>query len=91
MAVDMHGYGYRPAHGIESIRSSQELINTFVRIVAMGGNLLLNIGPNMYGTIEPIFQERLLDIGSFLKVNGDAIYKTTPWKHQNETDEAGIW
>lgn len=49
------------------------------------GNILINIGPTKEGTIIPIFQERLLDLGSWLKINGAAIYKTSPWKFQNDT------
>ncbi|KAL1456737.1 hypothetical protein WDU94_001441, partial [Cyamophila willieti] len=50
------------------------------------GNVLINIGPTKEGTIAPIFQERLRDIGTFLKINGEAVYGSQPWKTcQNET------
>ena len=51
-----------------------------VDLVSRGGNLLLDIGPDADGTIPVIMEERLIEIGDWLKVNGDAIYGTKPWK-----------
>jgi alpha-L-fucosidase len=51
-----------------------------VDTVSRGGNLLLDIGPGADGTIPVIMEERLREIGSWLKINGDAIYGTKPWK-----------
>merc|ERR1712045_568190 len=42
--------------------------------------------------ILPIFQERLLSVGDFLAINGEAIYKTRPCKEvQNETAIHGAY
>jgi len=46
--------------------------------VSRGGNLLLDIGPDADGTIPVIMEQRLAEIGSWLSVNGDAIYGTRP-------------
>ena len=56
--------------------TSKQLILELIDIVSRGGNLLLNIGPRSDGTIPVVMQERLLDIGKWLDVNGEAIYKT---------------
>jgi len=53
--------------------------------------LLINIGPTHEGTISPIFEERLRQMGQWLSTNGDAIYSSKPWRHQNDTTTQGVW
>jgi alpha-L-fucosidase len=55
------------------------------------GNLLMNIGPTADGVIRPIFEERLRDVGSWLQVNGEAIFGTRPWTLQNDTLTSNVW
>ena len=54
-------------------------------------NLLLNVGPMSDGTLDPLFEERLLELGAWLKINGEAIYNSIPWKFQNDTPAQDIW
>jgi alpha-L-fucosidase len=54
--------------------------------VSLGGNLLLDIGPAADGTIPVVMEERLLAIGKWLQVNGEAIYNTRKWAIYNETN-----
>ena len=73
-------YGYNRAERLEHYRSSRELIVMLADIVSRGGNLLLDIGPNGDGTIPVVMEQRLIEIGTWLKVNGEAIYGTKPAK-----------
>jgi alpha-L-fucosidase len=60
-----------------NFKSTTELIRTLIDVASKGGNFLLNVGPTPKGTIQPEFQERLLAIGEWLKVNGESIYGST--------------
>ena len=57
-------------------KTGREFILVLVDLVSRGGNLLLDIGPDGDGTIPPIMEQRLVEIGDWLKVNGEAIYGT---------------
>lgn len=74
-------FGYNRNENLEQYATSQELIHELISVVARGGNLLLNIGPAADGTIPVIMQQRLKDIGDWLKVNGDSIYETKIWEN----------
>jgi alpha-L-fucosidase len=60
------------------------VVHQLVDIVSKNGNLLMNVGPRSDGTIPDEVQQVLLSVGSWLKVNGDAIYGTRPWKIYGE-------
>jgi len=55
-------------------KSPAELIATLGRVVSLGGNLLLNVGPRGDGTFPPEAVERLQQIGDWMGVHGEAIY-----------------
>lgn len=58
-------------------KSSDSLIRALAEVVSKGGNLLLNVGPDRYGNIPDICRRTLLEIGSWLKTNGESIYGTS--------------
>ena len=60
--------------------------------MAYGGNLLINVGPTSDGRIRPIFEERLLQLGDWLQLNGEGIYESTPWGAcQKDSVSDGVW
>jgi alpha-L-fucosidase len=62
----------------DNYKSSKELVQLLVNIVAKGGNLLLGVGPNGKGDFEPEVYENLELLGKWLETNGEAIYETNP-------------
>lgn len=71
-----YSYGYNRAENIDDYKSSRELLLVLCDLVSRGGNFLLDIGPTGDGRIPVIMQQRLIEMGDWLKVNGEAIYGT---------------
>lgn len=68
-----------------------DLLKTTLLWFSYGGNILINIGPTSDGRLPPIMEERLLELGVWLNVFGEAIYKTKPWKYQSDTLAKKVW
>ena len=82
-----YSYGYNRQEDAWDYNSSQSLVLQLIDKVSRGGNFLLDIGPDEHGKIPPIMQERLLEIGDWLKINGESIYNTVRWKTPSQWSE----
>ncbi len=80
-------FGFNRNEDIANFLTDRELIQHFCELVADGGGMTLNVGPMADGTIPFIQQERLLALGRWLKINGEAIYGSEPpdngWRCQS--------
>lgn len=74
-------WGYKSTD--HNFKSTETLIHNLIDIASKGGNYLLNVGPTSAGEIPQPEVERLIEIGRWMKVNGDAIYGTSasPFGH----------
>jgi len=66
------------------IKPTSVVLHSLIDIVSKNGALLLNISPLADGTIPENQRQVLLEMGKWLKVNGEAIYDTRPWKVYGE-------
>lgn len=85
-----YSFGYNRLEGEKQTISSKDLIHLFVDIVSKNGNLLLNVGPSDNGTIPEIQLEPLRDLGNWLRVNGEGIYDSKPWKTFSYKNAGGL-
>ena len=58
-------------------KSAQDLTRKLIDIASKGGNFLLNVGPTAEGVFPDAINERLAQIGAWMKLNGESIYGTS--------------
>jgi len=75
-SISIHSWGY-VEH--DEYRTALSLVQQLVDTVSKNGNLLLNIGPKSDGTIPEEAKTVLVQIGEWLRANGEAIYDTRPF------------
>ena len=71
-------FGYVADESEDRCIAVHDLVRLLVDTVADGGNLLLNIGPMPGGEVPWMQASRVLALGEWLAVNGDAIYASRP-------------
>lgn len=60
----------------DKYKSVSDVIKYIVNAAGRNTNLLLNVGPQPDGRIQPEFRDTLLKVGEWMKQDGDAIYGT---------------
>jgi alpha-L-fucosidase len=78
--MTMNGtWGYKSYD--HNYKSAETLIHNLIDIASKGGNFLLNVGPTSEGEFPAESVDLLAKIGTWMKINGEAVYGTTasPW------------
>ena len=82
-------FGYNAQETAADTLSGTQLAHLLIDVVAHGGNLLVNIGPDGAGRIPEIQRQPLRELGDWLERNGEAIYATRPWTRPADTTTTG--
>jgi len=73
-ATVAHSWGF---HSSDSEwKSTTDLLKALIGNASLNGNFMLNIGPRANGDVPYEISNHLLEIGKWLKINGEAIYGT---------------
>lgn len=76
-------FGLNRNEPLSNYLTAESLIHHFAVLVANGGGLTINVGPAADGQIPLLQQERLLQLGNWLKTNGEAIYDTKAFESKH--------
>ncbi|WP_219836222.1 alpha-L-fucosidase [Paenibacillus sp. R14(2021)] len=60
----------------DQYKSARQLVHILMEVVAKGGNLALNVGPQPDGRLPKGAIKSMKELGGWLKVNGEAVYGT---------------
>jgi alpha-L-fucosidase len=63
-------WAYRPKD--RNFKSPDAIIRALIEVISRGGNLLLDVGPQPDGQIQPEFAERLNAVGAWSRHNAAA-------------------
>lgn len=91
MTIDKNTWGFSRKSDLSNYLTFKEITQEIAKTVSCGGNILINVGPRSDGTIDVIFQQRLLELGNWLSYAGQGIYGSVPFKIQNDTISKNVW
>ena len=82
-------FGYNAQETAADTLTGGQLVHLLAEVVAHGGNLLINVGPDGAGRIPDLQQRPLRELGAWLEANGEAVYATRPWTPAATTTTTG--
>lgn len=87
-ATVAHSWGYNRLDN--DFKSTTSLLQSLISNVSLNGNLLLNIGPRSDGTVPYEIEKRLLEMGEWLRVNGESIYGSYAFELPKGMNDWGV-
>ena len=74
MTIPENQWGYHKDWTLSYVKTNPEVLENVVHAVSMGGNMLVNFGPQGNGDFRPEEKQLAQYIGKWMKENGEAIY-----------------
>ena len=74
MTIPENQWGYHKNWTLSYVKTNPEVLENVVHAVSMGGNMLVNFGPQGNGDFRPEEKQLAQYIGKWMKENGEAIY-----------------
>lgn len=74
MTVPENQWGYHKDWSLSYVKTPMEVLERMVHAVSMGGNMVVNFGPQPDGDFRPEEKELAACIGRWMKQNGECIY-----------------
>lgn len=78
-------WGYSESHG-EKTMGTDTFVKYLIDSTSRGGAILLSLAPKWDGTLPNATIRTLREIGAWLNVNGEAIFKTRKWDFPSDED-----
>ena len=77
-------FGYNWTDTEKNVISTKDFVKMFVDIVSNGGNLLLIVNLDGQGALPAVQENRLKEIGKWIKINSESIYATRTFSKRSE-------
>jgi len=75
----------------DNYKTTKTLLTNLCLIASRGGNFLLNVAPDANGEWDSIAYTRLEEMGSWMKLNSEAIYGSKPVAPYEQETPSGKW
>ena len=85
-AIGKKSWGYTKDN---VFKDTVNIVTTLIDVVSKNGMLLLNLGPKPDGTFTLEETRVLSELGAWLRINGEGIYDTVPYKFFKEGETQG--
>ncbi|MFD1770180.1 alpha-L-fucosidase [Sphingobacterium suaedae] len=76
MTIPPNGWGYMKDWTGLYTKTADDLIDMLMQSVSMGGNFVLNFGPDGQGNMHPGEDKLAKEIGEWMRLNSEAVYGT---------------